>query len=112
MRITIVSILAALSLSSAAMPATADTVTVTATSQVHFEDLDLANPADIAKLEKRVEQAVRTLCSRRPSSAINVREAREQCRESARRSANEELARVLGGDHPALASLSEGKSDD
>ena len=113
MRKIIIPALAAFSLGISATPATADTVTVTATASVNFDDLDLTNPSDLAKLEKRIGRTVRALCGRRVSGALNVAEAREQCRESAQRSANEELARVLGDEqHEALAALSDARSND
>jgi UrcA family protein len=113
MRTTVLSIVAALSLGVAGTPAAADSVTVTATSTVQFDDLDLSNPADLAKLERRIGQAVRALCGPRVYlSALNS-DAREQCRESARRSANEEFARVLEEDQRrVLAALSEVRSTD
>jgi UrcA family protein len=113
MRTTVLSILAALSVSVAGTPAVADPVSITATSTVHFDDLDLTNPADLAKLEKRVDRAVRILCGSRLNQAINAAEARAQCRESAQRSAHEEIARVLGDEQRrALATLSEARSND
>lgn len=109
----IVPALAALSLGFAGAPAMADTVTVTATAEVQVDDLDLSDPADVAKLERRISRTARALCGQRLSQALNVAEAREQCRQSAQRSAHEELARVLGDEQrQAQVALSDSRSND
>jgi len=114
MQKTIISVLAALSLGVLGTPASAGTVTVTATAPVQVDDLDLSNPADRAKLEKRIARAVRELCGQRVSrwAALNAVEAKEQCRESAQRSANEELARVLNDEQPEALALSGTRPND
>jgi len=110
MRTTILTILGALSLSAAGTPAGAQPTGVTTVkTSVQIGDLDLSNPADLARLESRVNRAVRTLCGPR----VDGERARRECRESARRSATEQLAAVLDEEQSrVLAVLSEVRSSD
>jgi UrcA family protein len=80
-----------------AAAATADEVTVTitgnreiATKRVSTADLDLANAADLRRLEARVRGAVADVCDRGSNGRITLPEAR--CRDEARRSSDRQLA--------------------
>ena len=110
MRTTASSILAALALTVAGTPVGAKPAAITIVSTtVEVDDLDLSDPADLARLETRIGRAVQRLCGQR----VYGEEAKQECRESARRSANEQLAGVLDEEQSrVLAALSEVRSRD
>jgi UrcA family protein len=89
MRKSIVTVLAALTLSGiAATPASAEEVSVV----VPYADLDLTRDAGSATLEARIEAAVDKVCARPALRDLKAMAAWETCKETARLGAMEQLS--------------------
>lgn len=92
MRKLILSSLAALGATAAfAAPATAEDATV-ATVVVPYGDLDLTAPAGAAKLDARIEAAVKDVCAKPDIRDLKGMAAWEECKAGARAGALDQLS--------------------
>jgi UrcA family protein len=106
---TVSATLLALTLAPAsAAAATAEEVAVTitgnreiATKRVSTADLDLADAADLRRLEARLRGAVADVCDRGSNGRITLPEAR--CRDEARRSSDRQVAALRSEAHARTA---------
>jgi len=107
MRISIVTVLAALAVS-AAVPAAAETAADPIESfsvTVGVGDLDVATPAGAAALDKRVEAAASDACRKPDIRQLKLMEAWEECKSAAKARALEQISILEPYESLALASL-------
>ncbi|KHK92605.1 UrcA family protein [Novosphingobium malaysiense] len=65
------------------------------TTVIQYNDLDLNRPSQVAELDRRLDEAVTTLCSRAENPTMDAFHARQRCLNQARTSAEEGRALAL-----------------
>src|SRR5690606_12763468 len=108
MRLSVVTVLAALSVSGMAVPAAAETVaapTETFSVRVNVADLDIVTPAGAAPLDKRIEAAASDVCHKPDIRQLKQMAEWEECKASAKASALEQISILEPYESLALASL-------
>ena len=61
--------------------------------KIPYDDLDLADPADVDKMERRIALAVKDACSLKPAYTTSGRMLDQACADEARMAALKELKR-------------------
>lgn len=108
MRMSVVTVLAALAMSGVAVPAAAETAAAPIESfsvSVGFGDLDVATPAGAAALDKRIEAAASEVCQKPDIRQLKLMAAWEECKSSAKAGALEQISILEPYESLALASL-------
>lgn len=67
----------------------------TRTAEVYFGDLDLASDAGIETLEKRINSAVRQVCSPRPQNSLHDQADYANCIAGARESGHDAMVTII-----------------
>ena len=99
MRKSIVTVLAAVVFAGLVAPAAAETISIT----VPYEDLNLARPAGIATLEKRIKRATEQVCARAAPRNLVDAAVREECMVTTLANAREQMAAIVPPASVALA---------
>jgi len=99
MRKSTVTVLAALAALTTAPVAAAETVSVA----VGFDDLNLASPAGVATLEKRIKAAAEKVCAQAERRELWARASWQECKAATLADAMEQMASVLPAETLALA---------
>jgi UrcA family protein len=108
MRLSVVTVLAALSVSGLAVPAAAQTAAVPAESfsvSVNVADIDVATPAGAAVLDRRIEAAASDVCHKPDIRQLKQMAEWEECKASAKAGALEQISILEPYESLALASL-------
>jgi len=105
MRKSIVTVLAALSALGLATPAAAADISDAISVTVTYGDLDIAAPEGAAKLDQRIEGAVKEVCARPDIRDLKAMAAWEECKASAKAGALEQISVLEPYESLALASV-------
>jgi UrcA family protein len=106
MRLSVVTVLAALSVSGLTVPAAAQTAAVSAESvSVNVADIDVATPAGAAVLDRRIEAAASDVCHKPDIRQLKQMAEWEECKASAKAGALEQISILEPYESLALASL-------